>query len=287
MTLAAVWKVGERICAITDTRISHLPGNILTDHGPKLLPITMLCRQPSPLGGEPNRLAYSASFGFAYAGSTLSALSTHALSNTLCQNLYGPPGAAPADLHEIATAIADIGARYMTEIGQLGGATALFSAIVFGFCIRTGRFRAFKLAPELAEAQPLRVILNEHDLYTPESLLVIGSRPDLLEDRVRRERPNFYVDHNGPVTPDMQEAREINLPRRALAGIVAEAVDDRIGGATQEAWVTHTGFIPISRMVPIPPLPSGRNVTSMTLGFDLNGFDRISGYSFTLPIGMF
>jgi hypothetical protein len=189
-------------------------------------------------------------------------------------------------MHEIATAIADIGARYMTEIGQLSAATALFSAIVFGFCIRTERFRAFKLAPELAAGPPLRVLLTEHDLYPPETLLVIGSRPALLEDRVRRDRPSFYGNYNGPLTPDMQETREIYLPRRALAAIVTEGVDDSIGGTTQEAWVIRAGFVPISRLVPIPPLPSGRNVTSMTLGFDLYNFDRIGGYSFTLPFGM-
>jgi hypothetical protein len=281
MTLAAVWKVGERVYAIADTRISRSRGNVLTEHGPKLLPIFMLCKQPGQSGFF-DRIAYGASFGFAYAGSTLSALSTHAFSNTLCQNLVGPSGVAPAGLDEIAVAIGEIACRYMREIGQLSGHEALFSAIVFGFCIRAERFRAFQLAPILKPDQLLQVHVSEHDLYCPETLLVIGSRPDLLQDRVCRDRPSLYANLDGSISPDMQELREIDLPRRALAAIVAEGADETIGGATQEAWVTRAGFEPVSRLVPITPLPAGRNATTMALGFDMYEFNNIGSYFFSL-----
>jgi hypothetical protein len=75
MTLAAVWKVGERVYAIADTRIIRSPGNVLTEHGPKLLPVNMVCKQPG-VSGFFDRIAYRTSFGFAYAGASLSALST-------------------------------------------------------------------------------------------------------------------------------------------------------------------------------------------------------------------
>src|SRR6478752_8831702 len=51
MTLVAVWKAEGRLMAVADTRIARSAGNVLTEHGPKLLPITVVCRQPA-LGPE-------------------------------------------------------------------------------------------------------------------------------------------------------------------------------------------------------------------------------------------
>jgi hypothetical protein len=281
MTLAAVWKVGERVYAIADTRIIRSPGNVLTEHGPKLLPVNMVCKQPG-VSGFFDRIAYRTSFGFAYAGASLSALSTHAFANTLCQNLAGPDRAAPAGLDELATAIKEIARRYMQEIGELSGPHALFSALIFGFCIRSNRFRAFRLTPMITSGRPVLVEVSEHDLYEPETLLVIGSQPDLLLDRVRRDRPNLYADSNASISQKMKELREIDLPRRALMAIIEEGADESIGGATQEAWVTRAGFEPVSRMVPIAPLPNGRNATLMALGFDMYDMDNVGPYFFSL-----
>ena len=72
--------------------------------------------------------------------------------------------------------------------------------------------------------------LREHDLYCPETLLVIGSRPDLLSDRVKRDRPNLFANSERSMSPEMQELREIELPRRALAAIITEGADESIGG---------------------------------------------------------
>ena len=50
MTLVAVWRTDDRLMAVADTRIIRAPGNVLTEHGPKLLPITITCKQPGPVG---------------------------------------------------------------------------------------------------------------------------------------------------------------------------------------------------------------------------------------------
>jgi hypothetical protein len=70
MTLAAVWRVEERVYAIADTRISRSAGNVLTEHGPKLLPVILVCKQPGPAKFF-NHVAFATAFGFAYAGATL------------------------------------------------------------------------------------------------------------------------------------------------------------------------------------------------------------------------
>lgn len=81
MTIAAVWRVGDRVYAIADTWIVRSLGNVLTEPGPKLLPITVSCKQPGPSNFF-DREVYRAIFGYAYAGATLPALATHALAST-------------------------------------------------------------------------------------------------------------------------------------------------------------------------------------------------------------
>ena len=133
MTLVAVWRTGDRLMAIADTRLIRGPGNVLTEHGPKILPLSIICRQPGSAGWF-DREMFRTNIGFAYSGSTLSALSSHALANTLCSNLASNPGSPPPTLREIAFAIARVSMEYMLEVGQLAGSDGLFKAIVFGYC---------------------------------------------------------------------------------------------------------------------------------------------------------
>jgi hypothetical protein len=148
MTVAAVWKVSDRIYAVADTRLSRERGNVLTEHGPKLLPLSVVCKQPGPSGFF-DREKYRTTIGFAYAGSSLAGLATHALANILFQSLAGAAESLPPGLDQLAEAVSQIGLQYMREVGILGGDKALFQGIVFGFCGRENRFRAFKITPNL------------------------------------------------------------------------------------------------------------------------------------------
>lgn len=270
MTLAAIWRVGERVYAAADTRIVRERGNVHTEHGPKLLPIMIACRQPGP-DGEFSTINYRANVGYAYAGATLPALATHALANILFQKLVGAPEAPPPSIEHLASAVAGIAYRYMLEVGQLSGPYALFSAIIFGFCPRAGRFRAFRLNPTL-EQQALQVVVHEHDLYAEDTLIVIGSNPDLLRDRVRRDRPGYFSEETQ--NQRFADLREIDLPKRSLEALIREGADDSVGGAVQSGWLTRHGFEVVSNMIPIvPPLANGRNAALTVLGFDLFGFN--------------
>ena len=187
MTLADVWfePAHDRIYGAADTRIARGPGNVLTEHGPKLLPINILCKQPGP-SGFVDRPAYTTTVGFAYAGSTLSALATHALANTLLQNLAGPDGVPPPGVHHVAFSIGDVACRYMREVCQLSGTSGLFSAIVFGFCANTNKFRAFTLTPVL-DPRPIRVRVTERDLQGK----VLWEKP-FLSGEARLSRSSLY-----------------------------------------------------------------------------------------------
>jgi hypothetical protein len=135
MTLVAVWKAADDcVMAVADTRISQTDRGVLTEHGPKLLPLTIVCRQPNPGGGFFDQEVHRADIGFAYSGSTLSALAAHALANILLSNLVSNPGTPPPSTAEVAIAIGGISADYMREVGQLCGSGGLFNAIVFGYC---------------------------------------------------------------------------------------------------------------------------------------------------------
>jgi hypothetical protein len=169
----------------------------------------------------------------------------------------------------------------MREVGELSGPAGLFSAIVFGFCAATNRFRAFRLAPVI-EAGTLRVVTSEHDLYGSDTLLVIGNRPELLRERVKAERPNFYAGADS-ATPELVDLRETDLPRHALEALIREGADETVGGTIQAAWLTRAGFEPIARLTPIVPRPpSGSNFTLTVLGFDMFEFSTIGQYAFSL-----
>jgi hypothetical protein len=138
--------------AIADTPIIRTAGNVLTEHGPKLLPISVVCKQPGASGFF-DKEVYRSDIGFAYSGSTLSALAAHALSTTLLSNLIGAPGAPPPSLAEIAYFIGSASEKYMHEVCQLEPRTGRFAAIVFGWCPQQGALRTFEIQPKATSTQ--------------------------------------------------------------------------------------------------------------------------------------
>ena len=166
--------------AVADTRIVRTSGNVLTEHGPKLLPIAVVCKQPGATGFF-DREVYRTEIGFAYSGSSLSALAAHALSSTLLSKLIGAPNAPPPALNEIAFFVAGASAEYMREVCQLAGRDGMFSSIVFGFCPQTRVLRAFRLNPVI-EGASFRVEIQERSLSpirsggtAAEAAIIIGS----------------------------------------------------------------------------------------------------------------
>ncbi|WP_334366272.1 hypothetical protein [Bradyrhizobium sp. AZCC 1578] len=264
--------------AVADTRIVRTAGNVLTEHGPKLLPVTIVCRQPGPSGFF-DREVYRADIGFAYSGSTLSALAAHALSNTLLSKLIGNPGAPPPALNEVAHFIAGASAEYMREVGQLSGTDGLFSAIVFGWCPQQRTLRTFELRPRLANAQ-FWVDMQEHSLNpirvggtAAESSIVIGSSPALLKEAIDKELGDAKA------REEVHQIVAFDAPRRALRHLIVENASEMIGGTVQQAWATASGFQIVSNVEPIalrPPSP--RNVGTFILGFDAADIQTVGNY---------
>jgi hypothetical protein len=162
MTLAVVWKVDGRLMAAADTRISRSAGNVLTEHGLKLLPISVVCRQCPLDGGAFDKEVYRADFGVAYSGATLTALAAHALSNTLLSNLNAPPGTPIPSLRDIADLFASVSARYMREVGQSSGLNSLFSGEIFRH-VEPEDLLKYGLIPEFVGRLPVVATLEDLD----------------------------------------------------------------------------------------------------------------------------
>jgi hypothetical protein len=275
MTLVAVWRIENRLMAIADTRIVRGPGNVLTEHGPKLLPISIVCREPDATG-DFNRIAFRTNIGFAYSGSTLSALSAHALADTLLSNLVSLTNTPPPSLHNLAQFFRNVAAEYMREVAQLAERSGLFSALIFGFCHHTGRFRGFEVRP-LIEGGNFSCDLIEHQFQNLNSIAIIGSRPDLLRQRIEDDRAAALA------RGDDHPVLDIDRPTRALQSIINEGLDDSVGGAIQQGWATIVGFEIAAKLMPITPRPpSPRNAGLFVLGFDIMDIQQIGAHQVIL-----
>jgi hypothetical protein len=265
MTLVAVWRHAPgRIHAIADTRISSGLGGIYTDHGPKILPVTMICRQPKPSGGFFDQVKHRHEFGFAFAGSTLTALSTHALANILCGNLAGLQDTPPPTFDEIAYAVATISLQYTREI------CSVFSAILFGYCPRTGQSLAFELQPSVG-ASGIQIDLTKH-ILDENNVIIIGDKPQLLRDEIEKIRAN--------VTHGINFA---DAPMNALRGMINQNAIGSVGGSVQQAWAYSSRLEFVATAGPKPP--SGlrpRNYGMFVLGFDIFDMQSIGAYNVSL-----
>jgi hypothetical protein len=263
MTLVAVWRHAPgRIHAIADTRISGIGDSVFTDHGPKILPLTVVCRVPGPSHFIDKEIS-RAEFGFAYAGSTLSALSTHALANILCSNLGGLPAPVPS-LDQIAFAVGTIAYRYMKEI------ESAFRAIIFGHCPQTQEALAFEFQPRDDQgAFTLSIVKHALD---DSSVVVVGTKPEILRERINQVRANAAH----PIV-------HADAPMIALKSLIAENVIPGVGGSVQQAW-SHSGRLEIiataEPIVPVPP--STTNMGLFVLGFEMSEIQTIGQYHIVL-----
>ena len=272
MTLVAVWKSHGRLMAIADTRLIRDAGNVLTEHGPKLLPLPIVCRQPGP-DGFFSSIVHSKNVGFAYCGSTLSALSAHALASVMFSNLIGTPATPPPSLEELASSFAGIALEYIREVGQLAGYRGQFSAVIFGFCEHKQALRGFEIKPRIEKGQ-IFVDSIERDMTLDNAIVVIGSNPKLLLDRIDEDRRA-----RGDASPIVARDR----PTRALQSIIVDGADDSVGGTIQQGWATPVGFEIVAKLMPIVPLPpSTRNAGLFVLGFDITETQLIGAHKVSL-----
>jgi hypothetical protein len=230
----------------------------------------MICRQPKPSGGAFDQVTYRHEFGFAFAGSTLTALSTHALANILCGNLGGMPNTPPPTLEEIANAVATISFQYTKDIGQAAGLSSVFSGILFGHCPRTGQSLAFQIQPSVGEAG-IRIAIIKH-ILDENNVIVIGDQPQLFRDEIEKLRAN-----------STHEINFADAPMNALREMIRQNAIGSVGGSIQQAWAISSRLEIVATAGSITPSPpSPRNYGLFVLGFDTFDMQQIGNYKVTL-----
>lgn len=261
MTLAVLWyreKFGELWCA-ADSRISG-PARVLTDSGPKIFPIPVVCYEH--LKNDKWRVSKRHSFGFAFAGSTLSAMSTHSIASACTQNLAQKKGfKKPITVEAVANLYAEIGCRQVIEMSARAGAgdnqlQFFFDAFIFGFCPSEQRFIAFVIVSSVAGGEfhfNVAKAPTQAGRYLP-----IGSGEAsfvALMDELRND----------------QDAGVMSTLRE----MVRREVRDDVGGHLQIGVAKKSGF----QIVPVLDTTMGPNQAFVSfLGWDATSYQAVDGY---------
>lgn len=218
MTLLVCLRETGRVLLLADTRISGDVG-VKTDSGPKLLsvPIKVSQGSPAPLP------SVSGVYGFAYAGSTLSAMSAYALAVTCLQSLVTPEVPRLPSAEAVADLIGRIGTRYIREIG------APFDCFVVGQADQGN-------APE---AFCLRTVMRD-------GLATLGTAA------LDKTRSGFWALGSG-AEPFMAYAKAGAPWPSVMASVMAfidADIDPRVGGHLQAGVCDAEGFSPYLIMKP-------------------------------------
>ncbi|BAL26885.1 hypothetical protein AZKH_p0002 (plasmid) [Azoarcus sp. KH32C] len=263
MTVVVLWyrkSLGELWCA-ADTRISR-GGGTATDGGPKILPIPVVCHKSE--GNKKWNSFRRYNFGFAYAGSTLSAISTHALATACTQNLAANRGyEKPVTLKAVAELFQSVGEHYICDMSARLGVSDnnksyFFDALVFGFCPVERVFKAYMLVSNIATGT-FRMLLAEM-LIGPDRYHSIGSGSTAFE-KLHVELEQFH--HNPGVLTTLEE-------------MLKREVQPDVGGHLQIGVSKTTGF----RIIPVLNRGDGPGKAYVSfLGWDTTSARMFEGYS--------
>lgn len=261
MTIAVLWyrkSFGQLWCA-ADSRLSS-GSSILTDSGAKILPVPIICRNQK--AGP--RYAVHAHFtlGFAFAGSSLTALNTHAITSACTQNLASQKGhVKPPSVEAVAELFKSVADHTIRDAaGRLSAPDGryFFEAMIFGYCRSTKSFKAFAIAPNTSDGHFDMVkaeLILEDDNYHP-----MGSGVDSfvnLSEELRK---------SGAQTGVMTSLGEM-LKRQDPADV---------GGHFQIGIADRKGF-ELKPILNTLPGPLNRKITF--LGMDSTSLPKIDNYS--------
>jgi hypothetical protein len=261
MTLVVAWyreKFGQ-LWVAADTRISGEPG-VLTDHGPKIFQIPVVCRKTNSSAaerrtGEMSRL-YRTNYGLAFAGSTLSALGTHALASACCQNLAANKKIDPPSVEDVANLYRKLGEIQIREmcsrIGPAEWPSRFFKAYIFGHCLKARKPEIFALHPRLVDNK--FDVAVERIIAVPNMYYPMGSGTNLFVEMHKREsalRPDTGV-------------------FQVLQKMVRTEVEPTVGGHTQVAVVTKFG-VELRPVLILGDKPHSGHTTFLGVAADLLG----------------
>jgi len=263
MTIAVLWfdEKSNQLCCAADTRISR-GISAATDNGPKILPVTVACFEE--VSGRRIWLPTQAqSFGFAFSGSSLSAMSAYALATACTQNLNAAPGhKRPVSLAAVAGLFRTVAQHYIVDMSSRTGRcepqnSFFFKAMVFGFCRVSRGFKAFVIEPSMAGGA-CQIGMDELPIAA-DLLHPMGSgAEDFTKLHASRDRRGEDPD-----------------PVRTLEEMLTNEIRHDVGGSIQVGVCGQNGF----RVLPV--LTFGNGVAQPTvsfLGWDVAAAGDVDGY---------
>lgn len=237
MTIAVVWKEDGVLWCAADTRlVAGERNNITTEVAAKIYSIPLSTSAYNPdlpldlIASERRHPHYWTQYGFVYAGAALPASQTAITASTLLQNLVRPGGRGnPPVFEDVARLIHRLARRFMMERRQFG-AEGLFQAAFFGWCPFNNIYRLAYIDGR-EDAGNFRVELSYPE--TPdaegEPWLVLGSGTKAF-----LRAKNEYLQNEACIRK--------RVPRRVIDKMVAEALDEAVGGATSIGAAYPDGF---------------------------------------------
>ncbi|AUC97090.1 hypothetical protein CWS35_24715 [Bradyrhizobium sp. SK17] len=176
-------------------------------------------------------------------------------------------------MDEVANAISDISQAYVREIGQRTGSA--FSAILFGFCPRTGQALAFEIRFR-PDGSRIELELEKHVLNN-EVVLIIGNKPEILRKEIDQIRSSAAAE------TDLHGIIYADAPIRALQSVIGQQAIPSVGGSIQQAWSRPGKLEIVATATPLVPQPSStRNAGMFVLGFDIYDMRPIGDYEVIL-----
>lgn len=256
MTVAVVWfhEVQRQIWCAADSRLSKGSG-VLMDGGVKVFEVPVVCRKE--VGEFKWVVTGDYSFGFVFSGSSISALSTHAIVVAMSKNLVERQGDEPSIcLEDIAKLFQFVGERQIREIGERLGAaehpgSCLFDCVIFGICPQKKALLAFEIKTNIAAGILSDIVIHQ---VGPGFCLAIGSGAETFISL-------------------MKAGAKRVPPLTILNKMLAEEIRSDVGGYLQAGFVGDDRFM----VCPIIEKNSENTLVASFLGIETESVP-IKGY---------
>ncbi|PFH26661.1 hypothetical protein [Burkholderia sp. JKS000303] len=264
MTIVVLWysKKHDKLLCAADTRISR-GDSVSTDSGPKILPISVVCHEETETVGVPT-IARRVTYGFAYSGATLGAISTYSLANVFTQSLSAGKGQARAvSVEAVAQLFAKVANHYFTDVAMRLGSNSDFNAayfelMVFGHCAVSDELKAYKIKP-----------VRRADLFemTCENLVIFERFISIMGSGAE-DFATVYI--------ELSEARQVLVsPVSAMKELLKREQRADVGGGIQLGMSMKPGF----RIVPIlEGIANPDDVKVTFVGWDSAQLGDVDGY---------
>ncbi len=203
MTIVVYSRMGGALQVVADTRISG-DDHVYTDAGPKLLLLHLQSRR-AKIADAPPDLRHR-TYGFAYAGSSLAALSAYAVVANCLANLVRYGDQVFPSVFDVARMMAGAADRYIAE-SKPPARPLMFEGLVFGACEVEGAHVAVMIEPRLIDGKWCAEVQREPVGY-PNVIGMLGQGKSFLRRANQWEKSGREFDPHGIIDEMIEDPAE-------------------------------------------------------------------------------